>query len=110
MSSFKKVAIPIFLLAIILTGCSTAIMPQPMLYADYNTAVLRLQAPVGETLSVSKVGEAQAINVLGIIAIGDASVKTAMGQAGITKIHHADMHVHSLLWLFSEIKLKVYGE
>lgn len=102
--------------AVVFTGCAAGLgsglnsVPIPMIYADYKIPCPRLQAPEGETAMISKVGEAKAINVLGIIAVGDASIKAAMGAGGITKIHHVDVNVHSLLFIFCEVTMLVYGE
>jgi hypothetical protein len=81
-----------------------------MLFADYQVPCNRIQAPEGETTMTSKVGEAKAMNVLGIVAIGDASIKTAMKTGQISKIHHVDCNVYSILGIFCEVTLLVYGE
>jgi len=102
--------------AILLTGCAVGLStgvtsaPIPMLFADYQVPAMRLQAPEGETTMTSKVGEAKAINVLGIVAIGDASIQTAMKSGQITKIHHVDCKVYSILGIFCEVTMLVYGE
>lgn len=58
----------------------------------------------------TKVGEAQATSVLGIVAVGDAGVEHAAKKAGIKKISHVDKKVISLLGLFTVEKYIVYGE
>lgn len=58
----------------------------------------------------TKVGESQAVGVLGIVAIGDASIQTAAHQAGIKKISHVDTKKMSILGIFSKYTTVVYGE
>ena len=58
----------------------------------------------------SKVGSAQAVSVLGAVAIGDASIDAAAKKAGITKIHHVDAQSTQILSFFAKYKVYVYGE
>jgi hypothetical protein len=102
--------------AVLLTGCAAGlssglvVTPMPMLFADYKVPCNRIQAPEGEVGSASKVGEAEAINVLGVVAVGDASIQSAMKSGGITKIHHVDCHVYSIMGIFCQVTMLVYGE
>ena len=41
---------------------------------------------------------------------GDSSIKAAMDNGGITKVHHIDYEVFSVLNLFSRATTIVYGE
>ena len=47
---------------------------------------------------------------LGLIAVGDASIRTAANSAGITKIHHVDYHTTNMLGIVARITVTVYGE
>ena len=102
--------------AILLTGCAVGLssgvtsVPIPMLFADYKVPCPRIQAPEGEVGTASKLGEATAINVLGVVTIGDASIQTAMKTGQISKIHHVDIEVYSILGIFCEVTMLVYGE
>ena len=58
----------------------------------------------------TKVGKASAVNVLGIVATGDASINAAAKDAGIKKISHVDQEEVSVLGLFSKVTTFVYGE
>ena len=58
----------------------------------------------------SKVGTANATGVLGLVAVGDDSIQKAAKSAGITKISHIDAHKMSVLGLFAQYTLYVYGE
>ena len=41
---------------------------------------------------------------------GDSSIKAAMDNGGITKVHHIDYEVFNILNLFSKATTIVYGE
>lgn len=58
----------------------------------------------------TKVGTSSATGVLGLVAIGDASIQNAAKQAGITRISHVDAKKTSILGLFATYKTIVYGE
>ncbi len=75
------------------------------IYTDVKSGVTATANTVG-----SKVGTAQATNILGIIATGDASINAAATSAGIKKISHVDQHQSSILGLFTKYEVFVYGE
>lgn len=54
-------------------------------------------------------GRATAQGIL-IFSMGDASIKAAMEQGGITRIHHVDSKQMNILGLYSEYTTIVYGE
>ena len=58
----------------------------------------------------TKVGQAEAISVLGVAAVGDAGIEKAAKQAGIKKVSHIDKKTFSILGLFTKITYTVYGE
>lgn len=58
----------------------------------------------------TKVGTAQATNILGLLVTGDASIQTAARNAGIKKISHIDVKKSSILGLFATSTVYVYGE
>ena len=57
----------------------------------------------------SKVGSATSKGVI-CVATGDSSIKAAAANGGITKISHVDYHVTSVLGLYVETTVTVYGE
>jgi hypothetical protein len=65
---------------------------------------------VTENSGSSKVGSASATSILGIVAMGDASIQAAAKSAGITKIHHVDEEATSVLGIFAKYTVYVYGE
>ena len=100
---FLTIAVVITLM---FSSCATVKSPlMGMLYTD-------VKSPVTATSNTnsSKVGTASATSILGIVAMGDASIDAAAKNAGITKIHHVDEHATSFLGIFSTYQVLVYGE
>ena len=64
---------------------------------------------VGSASGSSKMGSATSKGII-CFATGDASIKAACANGGITKIHHVDYHVTSVLSLYVETTVTVYGE
>ena len=58
----------------------------------------------------TKVGQAEALSVLGVAAVGDAGIEKAAKQAGIKNVSHIDKKTFSVLGLFTKITYTVYGE
>lgn len=58
----------------------------------------------------TKVGSATSTNILGLVAIGDASVELAAKAAGISVISHVDSKKVGFLGLFNQYTIYVYGE
>ena len=73
-------------------------------YTDHTTPAAVTSNALG-----TKVGQAEALSVLGIAAVGDAGIQKAAKQAGITKISHVDKKVFSVLGLFTKVTYTVYG-
>jgi hypothetical protein len=65
--------------------------------------------PVTSNSGSSKMGEATAQGILGVVT-GDCSVKTAAANGGITKISHVDYHSTSVLGVWGKCTTTVYGE
>jgi hypothetical protein len=89
----------------LLWGCAT---PYPA-----GIAYTKLKLPVNVTSNPSdspKVGIAECKSYFGLVAIGDASIETAMENGGITKIHFVDWDVKNILGIIGTYKVTVYGE
>lgn len=95
-------------LALLITGCVG-----PMggiggtygyVYTDVSGALLATS-----NTGASKVGEAKSTGII-CVATGDSSIKAACAAGGITKIQHVDYHVKSVLGLYVETTVTVYGE
>lgn len=78
-------------------------------FTQVSLPVGHLHAPV-DAVKSEKVGTGSCTNILGLIAVGDASLETVMKSAEITKIHHVDSSYMSFLFIFSQYTVKVYGE
>ena len=57
----------------------------------------------------SKVGQADVLSILGVVALGDAGIEKAAKSAGITKVSHVDKKVWSILGVYSVTTYTVYG-
>ena len=92
----------------LLAGC-TAISPisggtQGFLFTQTDAAVA-----VGSANNSSKVGTAESTAII-CFATGDSSIQKAMQNGGITKIHHVDCKVFSVLGLYAKYTTVVYGD
>lgn len=58
----------------------------------------------------SKTGTSKMINVLNVVAVGDASVTAAKKSAGITKVANVDYNYLSFLGFFGVTTTKICGE
>jgi hypothetical protein len=92
-------------LAALMTGCVATNGPVAgSIYTDVWGA-----DSGGDSTGSSKMGEASAQGILGF-ATGDASIKTAAANGGITKIQHVDHHNESILGVWAKSTTIVYGE
>jgi TRL (tRNA-associated locus)-like protein len=89
-----------------LTGCA-AIGHAPVT----GLITLEEKGPVamGTAAGSSKVGRAEAWGIL-VFATGDASIRTAMRNGGITRVHHVDHETTSWFGVYSTYTTIVYGE
>lgn len=71
----------------------------PLLVTDMQT----------DNIKNLKVGEAQIYNCLGIINTGNAGIQKAAIRGEITRIHHVDVQVHTVLGI-GYTTVRVYGE
>jgi len=92
-----------------LAGCLTApVMPPPgMVYTDYKAPLdHNLEGnPVG-----SRSGSAETMSILGLVALGDASVATAARNGGVSRVHHADYEYFNVLGIYQKYTTIVHGE
>jgi hypothetical protein len=106
----KRVAAGLVALSVIclIAGCA---MPQtsPTYGGVVTTNVGGPVAGVDNAVGMSKMGTAESTAIV-FFASGDASIKAAMEQGGLTKVHHVDCEVFSVLGLYSKYKTIVYGE
>ena len=58
----------------------------------------------------SKVGTAEVMGYVGLVALGDASIQTAARDAGFTRIHHVDYQAKSYVGVYTIYTVIVYGD
>ena len=87
-----------------LVGCAS-IWPIGLLYTEVKLPSEATSADAG-----SKVGTSECVSVLGLVAIGDASIEAAMKDGGIKKIHHVDWDAKNILGIYGIYKTTVYGQ
>ena len=91
----------------LLTGC-LGYAGSPVVAGIY-TATKGPAQVVDNSVQPANMGTSEANGIL-IIATGDASIKKAMENGSITRIHHWDTEVFSILGLYVNYKTVVYGE
>ncbi|MDD5477055.1 MAG: TRL-like family protein [Candidatus Omnitrophica bacterium] len=103
----KKISfiVLVLFLAVMLNGCAT---PYPM-----GAFYTEIKAPVAAgdgTMSYSKVGTSKATSILGLVATGDCSIKTAAANGGIKNIKYVDYDARNILGIYGEYTTTVYGD
>jgi hypothetical protein len=95
-------------MVVLATGC---VGPNGPLVGSAGGIYTDVSGPVAVTSNTgdSKMGSAVSQGVIGF-AWGDSSIKTAAANGGITKIQHVDYHVKSILGVYTETTVTVYGE
>jgi len=88
---------------VLISGCGA-------LYTNVKTPMPTLEMQVNED-NQAKVGTASATAYLWVVVVGDCSVASAMKDGGITKIHHVDTEINTILGgLYGKFSTVVYGE
>ncbi len=100
-------AMAVVLAAFALSGCA-AYAVAPVTGFVYSDTEFGINATANE--GSSKIGEAYSESILGLVAIGDASIAAAMKNGGITKVQHVDYHTYNILGIYAKFTVKVYGE
>lgn len=92
---------------ILMAGCAAySVAPVTgFIYSDVQAPAIATSNPTS-----SKVGKAECESILGLVALGDASIEAAMKDGGITKVHHVDYETFSVLGVYARFTLIVYGE
>ncbi|RKY02293.1 TRL-like protein family [Candidatus Poribacteria bacterium] len=106
----RGIALAVVLLSglVMLAGCAAPLASAPVpgaLYTDVKGPLAATPLP-----TYSKVGTASCYSLLGLVALGDASIEAAMKNGGIKKIHHVDFKSYNLLGIYSKFTVIVYGE
>ncbi len=92
-----------------LSGCLVApvMPPMGMIFTDYK-------APLDYDQQASQVGTLQGrsetMSILGLVALGDGSIREAARDGGITTIHGADYEYFNVVGIYQRYTTIVYGE
>ncbi|MBW1689996.1 MAG: hypothetical protein DRG87_00665 [Deltaproteobacteria bacterium] len=81
-----------------------------VVYTNVQTPMptINLQA---NAASQTKAGKATCYTYVWVVTVGDCSVATAMKNGGLTKIHHIDTEIKSILGgIYARHTIMVYGE
>lgn len=106
MKELNGVILVCALLALLSAGCAVVASPvSGFLYTDVKGPVDSTDGAIGQ-----KRGEACAISILGIVAVGDASIDTAKRNGGITEIQSVDHQSTSCLTLYGKFCTLVTGK
>jgi hypothetical protein len=88
-----------------LVGCAT-VYPVGVAYTEVKVPV----TATGVVVDSPKVGTAECMSVLSLVALGDASIEAAMKQGGIKKVSHVDWDAKNILGIIGKYKVTVYGD
>ncbi len=92
-----------------LSGCLVAPVMPPMgaVFTDYK-------APLDWDQQASQVGaregRSETMSILGLVALGDGSIREAARDGGITTIHGADYEYFNVLGIYQRYTTIVYGD
>jgi len=102
------------LLLLSVIGCGT----YPARPTVKTMLITNCDGPIGATekQTGSKIGKSSSTGVLNLVAWGDASIQSAMNNAGIKKVHHIDYNHFNFVIpylnipVYEEYTTSVYGE
>ncbi|MCX8044666.1 MAG: TRL-like family protein [Desulfobacterota bacterium] len=101
-----KKLIALVLMIGFLSGACASYLPMGVIYTKVDAPVAAGEGPV----KYSKVGKAEAQSILGLVALGDASIQTAARNADIKTIKYVDYHVENILGIIGRYTTTVYGD
>jgi hypothetical protein len=91
-------------------GCGVVAPVVPPVASVYTQFRAPLDVDSAQTRIGSKQGESSCISVLGLVAIGDASIHEAAQNGRLSVIHSADYSYMNVLWVFQRYATIVYGD
>ena len=110
-STVFQSSITILMLSVLFTGCGAFSTGSPVV----GTLVTNVQAPVAVNpgqfdIYRLKTGSSSATSVFGLIASGDASIRAAVVDGGISEIYFVDSEIKGFLGIFVTYTVVVYGK
>lgn len=92
-------------LALGLSSCASTMQPvNGSIFSQVKGPMQTTQIPPGP-----KTGKACATSILGAVALGDASIRKAMTNGGITKVSTVDTDSFSVLGIYAQFCTVVHG-
>jgi len=90
----------------VVSGCATAApgIVTGGIYSGYT-----IGSSVGPSTG-TKMGEACAMSILGVVALGDASIDAAKSAGGISQVASVDHHSFSILGIYGTLCTQVKGQ
>lgn len=105
MKKLPTLLVLLVVVAVFASGCATA-LPAGAFYTE-----VAFPGAVGSgNLTYSKVGTAKSTSYFALVATGDASIKAAAANGGITNIKYVDYGVKNILGFIGEYTTTVYGD
>lgn len=89
-----------------LSGCAAFAGPGAVTGSVYSGYTLGSSAGPG---SGSKTGEACAISILGVVALGDGSIEAAKSNGGVGQVGAVNHKVFSVLGIYASVCTVVHG-
>lgn len=100
---FKRLLLAVLVL-LFMVGCGSGFGPQGSLFSSTKIGVYATDT------NTSSRGEACAFHVLGLVAVGDASVEAAASTGGISNVKTIDLESFSVLGFFGQLCTVVQGD
>ncbi len=95
---------------LVIAACIVLVSGCGALYTNVKTPMPTLEMQINAD-DQAKVGTASATAYFWVVVVGDCSVASAMKDGGITKIHHVDTDINTILGgLYGKFTTVVYGE
>lgn len=111
MSAIHRVFIAALVLALGFGSAGCTVVPSPVSgFIFTNVSYPMAELDQTNEAQSSKTGTANAFSLFGLLAIGDASLAAAQKDGNIQKIHHVDIRATSVLGIFANYQIIVYGE
>jgi hypothetical protein len=101
-----KKGLSMMLVSMLLCGCATP-YPMGLIYTELQTPN---SVATMDDIAYTKVGVGKVITVLGLVAIGDASLRSATRAGQITRIKYVDYSVRNICGIYGEYIITVYGD
>jgi len=105
-----SIVVALLSLPLLMAGCAgvyaAPVIPPPgMVYSNVSAPIGTEGGDVPDSM-----GQASSESVLGLVAWGDASVKTAAQNGGLKTVDHVDYKLYNVLGIYSKFTTVVYGE